>query len=516
MTESNSDITNLISKYKEDPLLPLELPLIVERINAENASVLDLKNQYFRDPLLCSYLIDLAWYKTKDKPNHPFAADHAMSTVGITDAKAYLSSININSPSKESNSESNVESSSPLSDELRFIMSSSLLAAELAKNLCSNQQKSNQLYWASMAHQFPDFLLWHLKPKVMWRLQYRQTKLAKKLPVFEQAKLGFELNEWRQAVCQEWHMSELNQSTFNKVLPQKRKELLHYIKHGYSDNTPSIKEWHKTDSWLIVTANWLARAIMSPWLVNSFHHYSQIAKQAYSMNDKKLSQVIIQSIRTTSQHLQGSQLLVPGVSFLNLMAKPDYPDWLNAAPKVPVKRQQKYVQKTGELADYSHKMALQELLADLKNHPEKFANTYKLFRLVLGTCTKHLGFSRACLLVVDWKKKEVSTSQYCQQENMPTIQPSFSFIENTPLKKFLIEQGFLYFDKTKHGKVWHKLPSDIVEQKVENFILFSIKVKGKVNAMIYLDRQLQPQPTEDKVKIAKLLLQSTSKVLNHF
>jgi len=95
MSEADNLISNLIAEYKDKPLLPLELPLIIERLNAENASVLDFKNQYYRDPLLCTYLIDLAWHKTKNKYNHPTAADHAMSTLGIQDAKAYLDKISL-------------------------------------------------------------------------------------------------------------------------------------------------------------------------------------------------------------------------------------------------------------------------------------------------------------------------------------------------------------------------------------------------------------------------------------
>jgi hypothetical protein len=76
MADSCSEISKLISQYKANPLLPLELPIIVEYLKNDNASVLDLKEQYCRDPLFCTYLIDLAWQKTKNKPNHPFATNN--------------------------------------------------------------------------------------------------------------------------------------------------------------------------------------------------------------------------------------------------------------------------------------------------------------------------------------------------------------------------------------------------------------------------------------------------------
>ncbi len=369
MADPSIAISNLIQKYKTSPLLPLELSLVIKRLNDDNASVLDFKNQYYRDPLLCAYLIDLAWHRTKNKTNHPVAADHAMSTVGIDGARDYLANLSLKLTSCE-NEQQDVNDN--LSDEIKFVMSSSLLAASIAENCCNNSSKGHQLYWASMAHQFPDLLMWHLKPKAMWRIQYRQIKLAKKLPLFEQAKLGFELNQWRQSIANEWHMSELNQITYTKTPIENRKELLEYMHHGFSKKTPSIKSWQLTDSWLILTSNWLAKAIMAPWLCNSYSHYHRIAQQAFCLNDNKMSHAVIKAIRETSHHLKGSALFVPASCYLNLRGNFSYPVWLNAAPKIPVKREQKYIEKAKELKKSSEElMKLKESSIKVKKTIDK-------------------------------------------------------------------------------------------------------------------------------------------------
>lgn len=506
MADSGSEIANLISKYKASPLLPLELTLIIQILKIDGVSVDYFKNHYFRDPLLCAYIIDLAWQKTKNKDNHPFAADHAMSTVGIEGAKTFLSGI--------------PDAQQPeLSEEVKFVMSSSLLAAELAKNLCHNKQKSKPLYWASMAHQLPELLLWYLKPKPMWRIQYRQIKLAKKLAVFEQAKLGFELSEWRQAVCKEWHMSELNQITYNKTVPDSRKQLIEYMGNNYSRKTPCLKEWQHTDSWQILTANWLARAILSPWLTNSYQHYYNIAKQAFSINDKKLSHTIMDSVRTTSEHLKGSLLFVPAASLINLPSKSQFPNWLNAAPKIPTKRNPKFVQQSQQaqqaqqLKPSSNQLAIQKLMKELKETPEKFTKTNELFLQVLQLCIKHLGFSRACLMIVNRKNKKVTTGIALKQDDREKIRPDFGFEENTPLNKFLVDRGFLLFELNKHSKIWHKLPPEIIKQQVKSFILYSLKPRSQVKALIYLDMQGQNPPSQQQIKIVKALLHATNGVL---
>ena len=500
MADSENEIAKLIEQYKSEPLLPLELGLIVDKINAENASVLDFKEQYKRDPLFCCYLIDLAWHKTQKRANHPFAADHAMSTVGIEGAKQYLASLSIKIDNKP------LKNKTEFHHELKFIMSSSLLAAELAKNLCNNQQKSNNLYWASMAHQFPDLLLWYLKPKIMWRIQYRQIKLPKKLSIFEQAKLGFDLNQWRLAVAREWHMSETNHITYSKPNPQNRKQLIEYMRHGYSDETPALKEWHRTDSWQILTTNWLARSIMTPWLRNSYQHYFYIAQQAFNMNKKKLSHGILDSIRNTSAHLKGGQLFVPASSFLSMNSQCKYPDWLNASAKIPAKRDAKFIKNTAKLKQKSNKIAVENFIRELTKTPQKFANEYQLFRQVLQICIKQLGYSRASLLVVDWKNKQVATNLYFKQENCATIKPDFDFKQKTPLVKFLAGRTFLLFDKNKHEKIWNKLPREIIRQKVKHFILFSVKPDKRVKELIYLDLQGGQAPTTNKIKLTKLLL----------
>jgi len=507
MANFDNEIRKLISQYKANPMLPLELPLIIKRLNTENASVLDFKNQYFRDPLLCAYIIDLAWYKTQKKASHPFAADHAMSTVGIDGAKDYLSKMSTDLGGRS------LQATQTLPDELKFIMSSSLLAAELTKNLCSNKQKANILYWASMAHQYPDLLLWYLKPRPMWRIQYRQIKLAKKLPIFEQAKLGFELNQWRTAVAKEWHMSEINQITYSKLLPNNKKQLLEYMRSGHSDKTPNLKVWQHTDSWQILTANWLARAILSPWMANSYQHYFRIAMRSFATNNRNLSSVIMDSVRITSEHLKNSQLFVPAVSLLNQTSQNHYPEWINAAPKKPVKRDKKYLQKASQLKQSSNQLIVQNFIRELRNTPEKFSNSNKIFREILSVCINRLGFSRACLLMVDWQNKQVSTSLFLQQENKQKIKPDFDFNLNTPLKKFLVEQGFLLFDITKHAKIWHKLPKEIIQQQVKNFFLFSFKPDKRVNALIYLDTKDQKPPTEEQLQMVKSLLKSADGVL---
>ena len=128
--------------------------------------------------------------------------------------------------------------------------------------------------------------------------------------------------------------------------------------------------------------------------------------------------------------------------------------------------------------------------------------------MLFRSCTKKLGFSRACLLVVDWKNKEVNTNIFVHQENKDKIKPCFNFHQPTPLTKFLAEQGFLLFDSNKHAKIWNKLPQEIIQQDVKNFILFSFKPKDKVNWLVYLDRKGEKPPSPEEAQITKILLKT--------
>lgn len=191
---------------------------------------------------------------------------------------------------------------------------------------------------------------------------------------------------------------------------------------------------------------------------------------------------------------------------MNIKSKTQYPDWLNAAPKVPVKRDLKYINQASQLKVSAEKMAVQNFLNRLKANPRRLSNPNKLFHDTIDLCTRKLGFSRACLLVVDWKNKEVNTNLFSHQEDKDKIKPCFSFHQPTPLTKFLVEQGFLFFESKKHAKIWNKLPQEIIQQKVDNFILFSFKPTDKVNWLIYLDRKGEKPPSPEEIQITKTLL----------
>ncbi|MDQ7051002.1 MAG: HDOD domain-containing protein [Enterobacterales bacterium] len=376
-----SKINLLVKKYQGDPILPLELDKIIPRLRKKDASVKDFVNFYQRDPLLCAYLIDLAWQATSTRENHPTAADHAMSTIGITGARQFL--VNIGE-----------DESTQLSKEVVFLLTSSLLAAELAKNLCKESNKKQNLYWASLAHQFPDIALWHIQPKAMWKIQYQQAKSINKIEKIDQKELGFTRSQWRQQLSTVYHMSELNQLTYKKKPPNHARQLVRYANQGYTDKTPCLKEWHKTDSWLILTANWLAKSLIAPWLKNSHQHYYHLVKQAYGLSDKQIKQAISLSLRNSSENLHDSHLLVPASCSFYLPQAAVYPKWLTQAPLATKKVTTIQPATNKTTTNHQHKPDLKQLLNKLINSPEKFSNSAELLTESFKAITVGLGFSR--------------------------------------------------------------------------------------------------------------------------
>jgi len=493
-----SSIPELLKRYQADPILPLELAEILPMLRKKDASVEHFKGFYRRDPLLCAYLVDLSWQATKKRDNHPFDAEHAMGTIGINGAKKFLNDI----PEGEKTA---------ISDEVKFILSSSLLAGELAKNISAQSSfasKSNVLYWGAIAHQFPDTLLWHLNLKGMWRVQYRQTKHCLNIAEVESKYLGFTRADWRQAVAKQWHMAELNQTTFLKHPPNIPKELIQYSKDGYDKQLISLKQWHNTDSWLILTANWLAKSLMAPWLINRSHHYFKIIQKAYSINDKKLKVAISESVRKASENIYDSRLFVPASCHLYLPTPNIYPKWLNEKPII---KKLKTTTAKNEPA-FDIKAILQKLI----NRPETFKNSADLITQSFTAITKGIGFSRVCFMTINWHNKQVVTKMaFCKSgENIQKIKPDFEFVKPTPLQNFLTSQGFLVFDIKKHQKVWSKLPIAIRQQRVTQFAFYSIKQGEKVKALVYIDGKESLFSDPNKIKQLKIILNAMNKALS--
>jgi len=508
---SKAKIDPLVKKYQNDPILPLELAKIIPRLRNEDASVKDFVNFYQRDPLLCAYLIDLAWQATSTRDNHPSAADHAMSTIGITGARQLL--VNIAE-----------DESSKISKEVIFLLTSSILAGELAKNLCKDSIKKQNLYWAAIAHQFPDIILWHVQPKAMWKIQYQQAKKVNGIEKIDQQELGFTRSEWRQQIALTYHMSELNQSTYNKPVPNFARQLVNYAKQGYSNKTPALKDWNKTDSWHILTANWLAKSLIAPWLQNSHQHYFYLAKQAFDLTDKQIKQAITLSIRNSSDYLYNSSLLVPASCCIFLPQKAVYPKWLNQPDKptvkapalAPVASAHDLKKTINGASQNSTRPNLKQLLDRLLNNPQSFSNSAKLLTEAFNAITLGLGFSRVVFMTVDWNKKLVSSKLAILHPELTSatkIRPDFEFSKATPLQKFLQGKGFLVFDALKHNKIWSKMPLGVRQQRVKQFVLFSVVPQQRVKAIIYVDGQQKIMQSEIKIKQLKILLNAINKAL---
>ena len=491
--------SELLKRYQDDPILPLELSEILPKLRSKDASVEHIKRFYRRDPILCAYLIDLAWQATKKRANHPFDADLAMSTIGIQGANQFLADV----PDGDR---------TELSDEVKFILSSSLLAAELAKNIAkasSHKTKSNQLYWGALAHQFPDTLLWHLCPKPMWRIHYKQTQNSLSIKEYETKQLGFTRDEWRQTVAKQWHMSELNQTTFTKAPPNNSRDLIGYANQGFQKQFSSLKEWQNTDAFLILTVNWLAKSLIAPWLSNRYQHYFKIVQKAYSIKDKNLKNAISESIRQTSYNTKNSRLFVPASCYLYLQQPAIYPKWLNEKSDIQKVNTKSVTDEQGQPFD------IKALLNKLINTPEKFKNSAELLTQSFAAITNGIGFSRVSFMSINWNNKRVITKMaFCKSgSNLQKIKPDFEFAKPTPLQNFLDKQGFLIFDINKHQKIWSKLPIAIKQQKVQQFALYSIKPNNRVKALIYVDGREILFTNPNKVKQLKIILNAVNQAL---
>lgn len=546
MSASQKLIDKVFQEYKAKPILPLELSEIQNLFKNPDISVEQFKLQYQQDPIFCATLLALAWQATKDKDSHPFAADHAMSIIGITSAKRYFAKLDI-------------KNSTLLSDEVKFFLTSSLLAAELAKMLSNKPQ----LYWAAMLHQLPDIFLWHSQPKAMWRILYHKIKKPMKLGLFEEAKLGFNLFDWRIAVAKQSQMSELNLITYQKPRTNNAKELLSYIKNGISEKTPILKQWHHSDSWTILLSNWLAKSLLLPTMANSCFHYRAMMQQAFSLNNRKMTHIIAESLTITSHHLKKSKLFVPGINALYLRSKPLYPEWLitpeinlnsglvfnkfqenngrkiiaNSFKSATTKKSDSSEQTMASplIKDSINKVSNQNnitqnainntlnknnsiLINQLLEKPESFENSVKMIGLTLSSIIEHLNYDRVTLLSVEYNGEFASSKIALAKKGHNKIRPDFSFKKNaaqvaTPLRKFIVQQGGLLFSKIKHEKIWPKLPLAIQKEAIESFFFFSIKPASQVKVLIYVDAEDLELFSGDSFVRLKLLLNALNSAL---
>ena len=491
MSKAQELIKKRLSEYKLKPLLPLELSNLRRKLKSPSASVDSLKPFYQRDPIFCWSIVSAAYQKTQHKTSQPFAADHAMSAIGLGGVEQALQPF-----SKLEQPE--------LSPEVLYFLSTSVLAAELAKQIGASALGRPQTYWTALFYQMPNTLLWHLQPKAMWRIYYRQLSLPKKMALFEEAKLGFNLHDWRIAVAENFHMSEDLRLLYQKALPDNLKELHEYASNGFSDKTPSLEEWHRQEAWLVILCNRLARAITVPWQARSYKNNFNLVQQLLAIESSKLSSLIQKSIRTVSESLSGSQLMIPAAGYLMLNSKPYFPGWLNNNDLVRKNIAQK--KQHLSIAVTKQKSALTELIKRLTTAPHSFNNSAELVHAGLKGLIDELDFSRVSFLAVDHKAKLAQTKIALCKPGAGKIRPEFEFKQPTPLTKFIDQQTFMCITKEKHQKVWHKLPLAIQKEDVQAFVFCSLQPGKQVRALVYIDSDnLADYSLENLAKVKMLL-----------
>jgi len=495
MSQAAALIEKRLQEYKAKPLLPLELTSIKRIFASSRCSVESFKGIYESDPVFCYMLISAATEATQTRPSSPFAADHAMSTIGIGRAQQLFNGLK-------------PASQPALSNEVKFSLTSSLLAAELARQISELTSANNQAYWTALCYLLPDTLLWFLQPKHMWRIYYRQLTLPQRMTLFEESKLGFNLHDWRIAVAKTFHLSEQNQILFTKKLPNVRKELLQYALTGFSEKTPSLRDWHRTEGWLIVLSNLLARAILIPWHKSSFRHLFRLIHQLSGSDRKKLTRAINNAIRLVSENLVGTQLPIPAAGYLMNNSKPQFPRWLvNPVVKPPVglkKRAQ---------ARAKNQTSLKTVIERLTNQADSFESSTTLVHFGLKALIDSLECDRVSFLTVDFNSRQVVTRIALTADGQTKIRPDFDYQKPTPLTKFIDNQAFMLFAHEQHQKVWTKVPQAVQQEQVKRFILCSLKPGDRVRAIIYADAKKPEVFSPQRIKIIKKLMQAVNKGL---
>jgi hypothetical protein len=524
---TDTDLKAILKRYQNNPILPLELSRITSLLNKTSDFSMELLKPFYScDPLLCATLIRLGWQATQKKDNHPFSPEHASNILGLEVIKPFF----LKMPT---------HITSPLSKEVTWLLSCSLLAAELIKNIAEIsifKRNKTPLYWAAMAHLLPETLLWHLNQKAMWVIFSERIhtfhphhESIQKNEAFEKKHWGFFLKEWNTLMAQEWHMSVLNQKTFETSSLYPSKKLIHYMQaNEQNENSDqkisreeclNIKNKFNTESGLIVTLNGLSKVLMANWFPNTYSHYFSFIKKIYGISETHLKSAIHLSLRNISTQMIGSSLFIPMNCHHLMKDSPPYPEYFIRQNQTQIKKSiSENAVKTEKKKTIKNVFTIKSLLNQLLHQPESFQNSTKII-MASFEAIMQLGFFRVCFMQVDWKNKQVISKISLTCPNMATlskIEPNFNFTHPTPLNKFLMSKGFLIFNDEKHQNIWKKLPIAIQTQKIKRFALFSIKPNQRVKALIYIDTpHLSYFDDERKTNPLKMILNAMHHALSH-
>ncbi len=447
------------------------------------------------DPVFCLYAQKAAGEKQKGRGGEVKGVEHALSVLGIDDARVLVAKLTSLEKLKTP----------------QFIQSTSesMLAAYIVSELL--RQKAMQVQEArsvAMYCRAAEWMMDWLKPSLSLNLKRQNFLHPFQQSLVSKSIYGFSLIELQRALIMEFSLPVLNGRVARFSPVTILRELLQVVSLHRKDNlrleecSRELRLHLGAPEMLPLIVNKLAQSSCYPWLVNAWGRWVNLAAIHCHLTEREVENAVIAGCHLAFKRELSFPLWAAGSALVMEKSSAPYKRDKHVKPEktAPEKSKEsvaalgRHYARVPKVIDYSteQKQVIKSLYRKLVDTPEKFENIKMVVSECLKTLSESTPLERVSFLGFNSEKllcKSMLSTVKGKKESAPVILADFK--QCPVFQKFLPKQTFLLFDKERHQRFWSQLPSAVCQDPRVLFFLFnSLSYHQKVRSFLYADMAL--------------------------
>lgn len=493
------------------PVDPAVQQAALLKLHSNSANTHNVAEILSADPAICALLLSTANRSLNTTTNEAQSLPHCISLLGFPRVEQLI------------------KEATPC-DEQNFAF-----AAEFWQQLLISQHACQQvtawaqhnpywstqdLYWPTLLHHTPLWVLWYKAGPLMQKLQARRQGANHFHS--EQALLGTHLQVLSATLCRHWRLPQLTQQSWqpsyrgnarqwimlSRILPQQAQTALQSL--------PRLLQTSSSNAFAVALGNRFAQEAAWDWYSPRTLRLQRIAATALRLPLDTVIAINHQQAAEFSRQTPRGAALSPASSLLSFARKESA---VVHAPDGYTDTDTANNFDTAVHGDPGHgakKAAIEHIIKRLKQQPQSFQNVSQIFDLALSTVHQQLNMERTSAMLVNLGSKKLRTvASYGTEDSPELARFGHQLVRGDLFNKLLQKTSSLHLQSSNHLQIWPLLPGTFKQAcGADQFFIHSIFVRGKPAALLYADCGESNRPlTEQQYDYFKRIAAATSDCL---
>lgn len=375
---------------------------------------------------------------------------------------------------------------------------------------------AQDLYWPTLLHNTPLWMLWYKAGPLMQKLQTGRQGAGHFQS--EQALLGTHIQVLSATLCRHWRLPQLTQQSWqpsyrgnarqwimlSRIIAQQAQTALQSL--------PRLLQTTSNSAFAVALGNRFAQETEWDWYSPRTLRLQRIAATALKSPLDNVVAISHQQAAEFSRQMSPGSTQSPAAKLMSFSRKESFVSQADASSA------DSHGDKHGDMAVAIDPAAsaIEAAIKRLKQPLQNFQNVSQVFDLALSTLHQPLNLERTSAMLVNLGSKKLRTvASYGTEDSPELARFSHQLVRGDLFNKLLQKPASLHLQSNNHLQIWPLLPGTFKQAcGADQFFIHSIFVRGKPAALLYADCGDSNKPlTEQQYDYFKRIALATSACL---